>query len=485
MRSRVLLGLIFGAGAGFLGYLLQEVSVPHDAVLMPTAADMARLGLFVGAMLGLGLGCIEGAALGSARVLLRGAALGALIGGFAGIFGVIIGGTVYNLALFGKSPVLMQQQGSLLDFTHMVLARALGWTFLGALPGLAVGASTRSTRRALHGLCGGLIGGFLGGFVFDLVATLIAQPVQGAAGMLAGRGSVEIGGPSRAIGFTLIGGMTGLFIGLVDEWLKQAWVRVLSGSGEGRDHILSKPVTVLGRDERADIPLFGDPTLAPEQCAICTEGGRFVLHTGAGGAACLVNGRPVQQQILKDSDMLQLGQIRLAYREKATASKFRQPVDVGGTGPLSGSVAVPSHLCPFCGTPKDASGACQCSVAPAAPGPSVFTEPAPMASPGWSTPGGPPTTGRLQCMEGPLAGSAFPLDRCPVTIGRASDRTVVLAADSTVSRNHATIASTAIGHLVHDDGSANGTFVNGVRITDQALAPGDVIHIGRSMFRYE
>jgi pSer/pThr/pTyr-binding forkhead associated (FHA) protein len=72
-----------------------------------------------------------------------------------------------------------------------------------------------------------------------------------------------------------------------------------------------------------------------------------------------------------------------------------------------------------------------------------------------------------------------------VTIGRASDRTVVLAADSTVSRNHATIASTAIGHLVHDDGSANGTFVNGVRITDQALAPGDVIHIGRSMFRYE
>ncbi|HXG24558.1 MAG TPA: hypothetical protein VNJ09_08405, partial [Chthonomonadales bacterium] len=69
MRSRILLGTLFGAIGGFLGFLLQERTVPHDPVLDMTTADALRLGMMVGGMLGIGIGAVEGAAVGSPRLI--------------------------------------------------------------------------------------------------------------------------------------------------------------------------------------------------------------------------------------------------------------------------------------------------------------------------------------------------------------------------------------------------------------------------------
>src|SRR5205814_1712351 len=135
MRSRILLGTVFGALGGFAGFLLQEPLIPHDAVLQMTAGVGTRLGIILGSMLGIAIGSVEGAATGSPRLLLRGAILGAIIGGIGGVMGVMFGGTVYNLALFGKDPNTLTGSGNILDFTHQVLARALGWTLLGGIPG--------------------------------------------------------------------------------------------------------------------------------------------------------------------------------------------------------------------------------------------------------------------------------------------------------------------------------------------------------------
>lgn len=506
MRSRILLGTVFGAIGGFLGFLLQERLVPHDPVLLPTLSDLLKLGAFIGLMLGIAIGAVEGAAVNSPRLILRGTLLGATIGTVGGIFGIYFGSIVFNFALFGKDPNHLANQGNILDFTHMVLARALGWTFLGAFPGLAAGAATLSVKRARHGLVGGLLGGFIGGFVFDLVATLIAQPIQGVAAAGTGQQVIEIGGPSRAIGFTVIGMLTGLFIGLVEELLKQAWVRVLAGRNEGKDYIISKTLTVLGRDERADIPLFGDPTLAPQHAAIRIENGRHLIMDGGHPLGVIVNGQRIQQpQLLRDGDMIQLGQVRLLFREKATASRIARPAaDVNKPAQKAGSLAMPSHLCPFCGAPKDAAGNCLCSVPAGAPpaSPAGYdsgtgvgayatpsapygAQPAPYGAPGYGGAPGMQVGTRLVGMEGPYAGQIFELNLPNVTIGREPGRDLSLTSDSTVSRRHAHIAMEGGQHIVYDDGSSNGTFVNGVRVTIQTLAPGDTVAFGASKFRYE
>ncbi len=532
MRSRILLGLLFGAAGGFAGFLLQEHFVPHDPVLAMTMQDTARLGAMVGGMIGMAVGAVEGAAVSSSRLLARGMIIGFIVGTIGGLFGIYAGGIIYNFALFGKNPNTLGQ-GNILDFTQQVIARALGWTFLGAFPGLAAGAATLSRKRALHGLAGGLLGGFIGGFIFDLVASVIAQPVQGVASSASGHGGIiEIGGPSRAIGITTIGALTGLFIGLVEEYFKQAWVRVLAGAKEGKDYIISNPVTVLGRDERADVPLFGDPTLAPQHAAIRMENGRHLLLDGGTQLGSVVNGQrvtPQQPQLLRDGDMIQLGQARLLFREKATASKVGRPaVDSPKSAQAPGAVAMPSHLCPFCGAAKDVNGGCLCTVPGTSPSgpppmptagyggqppyPAAGMDPMPGFSPsygdpmgyqpgsapaGFSSPaatydspagGGYSFGGRgtsLLALDGPYGGQAFPIMAPSVTIGRSPDNGMPMVNDVTVSRHHAHISDENGQHVLYDNGSSNGTFVNNVRISVQALAPGDIIQLGASKFRYE
>jgi pSer/pThr/pTyr-binding forkhead associated (FHA) protein len=51
--------------------------------------------------------------------------------------------------------------------------------------------------------------------------------------------------------------------------------------------------------------------------------------------------------------------------------------------------------------------------------------------------------------------------------------------DQSVSRRHAVIVDDDQGTRILDDRSANGTFVNGVRITDVELCDRDVIQLGR------
>lgn len=67
----------------------------------------------------------------------------------------------------------------------------------------------------------------------------------------------------------------------------------------------------------------------------------------------------------------------------------------------------------------------------------------------------------------------------PVVLGRS--RTCDLRLPSgDASRRHAEIVPVTGGYLVRDLGSTNGTFVNGERVEQQQLRPGDRIRIGSS-----
>lgn len=84
---------------------------------------------------------------------------------------------------------------------------------------------------------------------------------------------------------------------------------------------------------------------------------------------------------------------------------------------------------------------------------------------------------QLTIAKGPNAGQSFPLgDR--VRIGREAGNEIRLA-DRRVSRHHAILERVGHGYLITDQGSSNGTYVNGVRISQPTpLHSGDTVTIG-------
>jgi hypothetical protein len=76
------------------------------------------------------------------------------------------------------------------------------------------------------------------------------------------------------------------------------------------------------------------------------------------------------------------------------------------------------------------------------------------------------------------------VDGVPVTIGRAIDNSLVLG-DTRVSRHHGRL-QTRRGTLVFTDlGSTNGSRVNGIRVDECALGPGDRVQVGDTVLLVE
>jgi len=95
---------------------------------------------------------------------------------------------------------------------------------------------------------------------------------------------------------------------------------------------------------------------------------------------------------------------------------------------------------------------------------------------------GHPETG-LTAVCGALANQRFLISPSGLRIGRNSGNDIVLP-EPTVSRQHAQILPSGGEYILCDRGSANGTFVDGARISQRLLQPGDRIQIGHSEFVY-
>ena len=83
----------------------------------------------------------------------------------------------------------------------------------------------------------------------------------------------------------------------------------------------------------------------------------------------------------------------------------------------------------------------------------------------------------LEILNGDLAGRRFEIAGDPVTIGRAADNVVALD-DPASSGRHCSVVRTAGTCTLRDHDSTNGTLLNGERIREAPLRPGDVLRVG-------
>jgi protease PrsW len=84
---------------------------------------------------------------------------------------------------------------------------------------------------------------------------------------------------------------------------------------------------------------------------------------------------------------------------------------------------------------------------------------------------------RLVVQNGELAGNQFELQTGFLQLGRGTDASVRFD-DRLVSTYHAIIQSDPNGYYIADQGSTNGTFINGSKVENTWLKTGDVIELG-------
>src|SRR2546427_191132 len=129
-----------------------------------------------------------------------------------------------------------------LIFYHAILG---GWAaFAGWLVSELALLRRRPAEDTLQiAITTALVGAAIGGLLGSLCFVLIARNVSGNM-------------PGRAIGFVILGACIGLFIGLAQIIMREAWLTVEQGFRPGRQVVLNVPVTILGTSEKAQLPFI-------------------------------------------------------------------------------------------------------------------------------------------------------------------------------------------------------------------------------------
>jgi pSer/pThr/pTyr-binding forkhead associated (FHA) protein len=97
-----------------------------------------------------------------------------------------------------------------------------------------------------------------------------------------------------------------------------------------------------------------------------------------------------------------------------------------------------------------------------------------------------PVLGRLRigrCPDASEVGRTFPIRGEQTAIGRATTNTIVIR-DPDMSGYHARILARGGELILIDTLSTNGTWVNGVRITEHRLRIGDTFLLGSTAFSF-
>ncbi len=313
-------GLLWALIGGVVGFILQEVLdavTSSDAVLgwmgYDSIYDMldmdtdeaieiiknsvrissAFFSAFIACGLGLFMGLGEGIFYGSKEKAVKYAAMGAGISLAIGFVSGYIAQWLYSEMLSDNAS----------DMTS-ALVRGVGWAIMGLGVGVSVGLIKPEKKRILYCCIGGTAGGFVGGFIFNFITGILST------------GESDTGTFPRAIGIIIMGLLIGLGIGLLEQFAKAAWLKVIRGEFEGKEYLVFAGTTSIGNNGKNTIVLFKDKLVGPHHCDIKLEGSKYVLTDCGTPMGTIVNGQKTARHILRQGDAIAIGNSVLVFNTK-------------------------------------------------------------------------------------------------------------------------------------------------------------------------
>ncbi len=280
---------LLGGWAAFLSWgFAQGLGIRRlDSAYLRAALIAAVLGFLVAGAVGFADALLN--AKGSQRWMRLAICLGVgLVGGsFGGLVGQVLNSMMHAPLVFG-------------------------WILVGICIGASVGVFdvVRAVKKAeelhlpfkktLNGCIGGCIGGLLGGLLFGFMFP-----------------NDKIPRTDLAIGLVVLGLCIGLMIGLAQVFLKEAWLKVTRGFRVGRELMLSKNETTIGRAESCDLGLFGDNTIERTHARILLKDNRYLLADADTPGGTFLNEQRIGAPTpLKSGDVIRVGNSVLEFGER-------------------------------------------------------------------------------------------------------------------------------------------------------------------------
>ena len=276
---------------GWMGVTLDEATLPDAkmAVRVSSAIFVALIAVGIGGLLGVGEGVYYGSRSNAWKYLGIGAGVGVLTGFVSGF----IAQALYSSMLSDTT-----------SSAAAAFIRGFAWAIAGAGIGLGVGLIKPQMKRVLFCVLGGLGGGFVGGFIFDFIAQALST------------GENDTGVAARAVGITVMGLLIGLGIGLLEQFAKSAWLKVIRGEFEGKEYLVFTGTTSIGNNAKNTIVLFKDRLVGPNHCDIVLEGSKYVLVDKGTPLGTVVNGQRITRHVLRRGDTIAIGNSVLVFNTK-------------------------------------------------------------------------------------------------------------------------------------------------------------------------
>ena len=251
---------------------------------MSTAMWSAVIALLIGLLLGIGEGVFYGSGSKAAMYAAIGAAISLVIGFISGY-----------AAQWMYAELLSDDPA---DFAA-ALIRGFGWAIMGLGVGISIGLIKPQVKRILFCAIGGLVGAFIGGFLFNYILELVPNDVV-----------------SRGVAIVIMGALIGLGVGLLEQFAKQAWLKVIRGEFEGKEYLVFAGTTSIGNNSKNSIVLFKDKLVAPHHCDIVLEGSKYVIVDKGTPMGTIVNGMKSDRRILRQGDTISIGNSVLVFHSK-------------------------------------------------------------------------------------------------------------------------------------------------------------------------
>ncbi len=259
-----------------------------DALAIVTRTSIAIWSAIIALFIGLFLGIGEGIYYGSKEKAVKYALIGAGVSLAIGFISGYLAQWMYS-GMLGDNPA---------DFAAAFI-RALGWMIMGLGIGVSVGLIKPEKKRILFCSLGGLVGAFIGGFLFNYVCDIIPNDVV-----------------ARGIAIVIMGSLIGIGVGLLEQFAKAAWLKVIRGEFEGKEYLVFAGTTSIGNNGKNTIVLFKDKLVGPHHCDINLEGGKYVLTDCGTPMGTIVNGQKTVRHVLRQGDVIAIGNSVLVFNTK-------------------------------------------------------------------------------------------------------------------------------------------------------------------------
>lgn len=267
----------------------QALSIIQNSVRISTAIFISLVSGSIGAFMGYGEGYYYGSKENAKKFAVKGLWI-ALGLGF--VFGYI---------------AQIMYSSMLTDYTSDVMSaliRGIAWSAAGLGAGISIGLIKSESKRIIYTSIGGLVGGFIGGSIFNVIASNVSLS-NNDTGIL-----------PRLIGISIMGALIGSGVGLLEQFAKSAWLKVIRGEFEGKEYLVFSGTTSIGRIGANSIVLFKDKAVDEHHCEIVQEGSKYVLIDSGSSQGTFINGNRVKRHVLSKGDAIGVGNTVLIFNVK-------------------------------------------------------------------------------------------------------------------------------------------------------------------------